>query len=263
MSNNATPERDEKEIQRILESGNFISITKNPIDEKELVNILVSQLISAYNKQTIISTITGAPASGKTILVKALIQKLTDTAHSSDFTQTDSYNILHRQERNQLIADGKKTPLEVKDFELLKDIVKKIRQGEKTNAPVYDEATGDAVVVGEKNFPHNIKDGIHFFFIEGDYQPLDDADVKIYLHLSTDIRRENRVERDLEKRGGYGDAKAIRKSFDGRLETQYYPYTLPNATKSDILIIAQANSAPPNYTYRHQYFYKVYKRVKK
>lgn len=262
MNNNATPERDEKEIQRILESGNFISITENLINEKGLVNFLASELISTYNKQTIISTITGAPASGKTILVKALVQKLTDNAQSSDFTQTDSYNILHRQERNQLITDGKKTPLEIKDFALLKHIVKKIRQGEKTNAPVYDEATGDAVVVGEKNFPHHIKADLHFFFIEGDYQPLDDAAVKIYLHLPTDIRRENRVERDLEKRGGYGDAEAIRKSFDGRLETQYYPYTLPNAEKSDFLIIAQANPAPQNHTYRHQYFYKVYKRVK-
>ncbi len=80
----------------------------------------------------------------------------------------------------------------------------------------------------------------------------------MYLHLPTDVRRENRVARDLAKREGYGDANAIRKSFYSRLETQYYPYTLPQAAKSDILIIAQANPAQKNHKYRNEYLYKVY-----
>jgi uridine kinase len=255
---NNKPNRDEEAIKGIIKSRDYTLAAPSRIDSEALLDFLISQLKALYKNQTIIVALTGAPGSGKTILVEQLINKLTNASHLSDFTQTDSYNILHRGQRNKLIAEGKKTPLEVKDFALLNRIVKEIKEGKTVRTPIYDEVTGDAVVVGEKNFPHHVPANLHFFFVEGDYQPLDNPDMTIYLHLPTDIRRENRVERDLAKRKSYGGADAIRKSFNDRLESQYYPYTLPQATKSDIIIVAQANPAPADHPYRHKYAYDVY-----
>src|SRR5258708_18675893 len=99
MNNKMTLDRDEDEIKKIVEEGKY-SLAQHHINDAELLMFLISQLEHLYNDHTIICTITGAPGSGKTIMVKKLIKKLTDISHPSDFTQTHSNNILHREERN-------------------------------------------------------------------------------------------------------------------------------------------------------------------
>jgi uridine kinase len=252
-------DRDENEIQRIIRSGEYSLVTEKPLNDEELTSFLVQTLEAHHKANGVVATFTGAPASGKTTLTENLIEQLKTEGHPADIVRTDDFNLYHRGERNKRIAEGA-DPLEVKDFVLLKRIVADIGQGKAVNAPVYDEATGDAIVVGEANFPHQINAGLHYFFIEGDFQPLDTPDVRFYLHLPTAVRRENRIERDIEKRGGYGDREAIGKSFDARLESQYYPFTLPQAAKSDVLIISEASQAEAGHKYRHKYRYQVYKR---
>lgn len=253
-------ERDEDEIQKIIKSGEYSLATEKPFNDEELTSFLISSLEQSYNGAPAVVALTGAPASGKTTLTENLIERLKAGDHPGDVIRTDDFNLHHRSERNDFIAKGA-SPLEVKDFGVLKRLVADVRSGKAVKAPVYDEATGDALVVGEDNFPHAIDAGLHYFFVEGDFQPLDDPNVRIYLHLPTPIRRENRIERDLVKRGGYGDREAIGKSFDARLDSQYYPFTLPNASQSDVLIIANARPAEAGHKYKNKYSYQVYKRV--
>lgn len=255
--------KDEEVIKKLTENGDFSTAIETSVDDENLLTFLTDYLMQRYQGKPLIVAFTGAPASGKTTQVEQLIAQLRSNDHSSDVVRTDDFNLYHRIERNQKIAEGA-NPLQVKDFELLERVVEDVRAGRGTKAPVYDEATGDAIVVGGESppydtdkFPHDIPAGLHYLFVDGDFQPLESPDVRIYLHVPTDIRRENRVARDLEKRGGYGDADAIRQSFDSRIQKQYYPYTLPNAEKCDVLITTQAEKVD-GHRFAYKYSYKVY-----
>lgn len=230
--------RDEKIIEKILENGIFEKISSS-LSDQSLVDILVSKLETYYKEKTVIVTLTGGPGGGKSTLRKHLIQKLEAHGHPTDYVSTDDFGLYTREERNRLIAEGKINPWTAKDWVLLNMLVDEVREGKSVKAPVYDEATGDAVVVGEENFPHILKPHLHFFIIEGDFQPVENVDVKMYFHVPTDIRRENRVVRDIAKRNG-GDPDKIKQSFDFRLESQYYPYTITQAEKADIFIVTIA-----------------------
>ncbi len=250
------PNRDEEKINPIITSNNYSLHNKLSWDDRKLQAYLIDYLENLYKGKTVIVTLIGAPASGKSTLVKHLTTQLNNKGHLTDSISTDGFSMYSRKERNERIANGA-YPLDLKDLTLNKKIVESVRRGEKIKAPIYNELTGDAIAAPLEDW-HELPQDLHFLIEEGDLQPIDDPDMAIYLHLPTDVRRENRVERDLAKRDGYGDAEDIRKSFDGRLETQYYPYTLPNAEKADILIIAQAHPEPINREYHHKYTYSVY-----
>lgn len=225
--------------------------------DKDLIDFLAGIFEENYKNSTYIITLTGGPGSGKSTLREELIRKLEEDGHKSDYVSTDDFGMYGRVERNQKIAEGA-TPLEVKDFQYLNKLIDKIKLGNSVKAPVYNEATGDAIVVGEENFPHTIPANLHFFIVEGDFQPVINYNTSIYFHVPTPVRRENRVERDMEKRNG-GDPEKIRESFNFRLDSQYYPYTLPAAKKADYLICVESKESPENHAYRTHYIYSVYK----
>lgn len=249
--------RDEKIIQKLIDGGKFKKVLSNMSDDS-LVQEIVSKLTQLFTNQTIVITLTGGPGSGKSTLREHIIQQLEMAGHAADYVSTDDFGLYSRAKRNKLIAEGKMNPWTAKDWILLNNLVNKIKKGESVKAPIYNELTGDAVVVGEENFPHNIPRNLHFFIIEGDFQPVSRVDVKIYFHVPTDIRRENRVVRDLTKRNG-GNREEIVKSFDFRLDSQYYPYTLPNVEKSDILIMTKAEKSKDEKT-PFIYSYDIFKK---
>lgn len=255
---NATKNVGEDELFMSNLTSSKFTKKKNQIDDQSLLEYLTSEILGLSGEGTKIITITGAPASGKSILREMLIQNLKILGYEADYVSTDDFGKYGRIERNQKIADGA-VPLDMKDFALLQRIIDNIKQGAPTRAPVYNETTGDAVVVGEENFPHRIPASLSFFFVEGDFQPLHNPDFKIYLHVPTDIRRENRIRRDLEKRGE-SDPEKIKKSFDQRLITQYYPYTLPQAGNADVIIATSASAPIKVHKYHNVYSYDIYER---
>ena len=247
--------RDEAIVANIIKSPVFTNLVKGLTDQT-LIAYLIQKLKKLHINKTIIVTLTGGPGSGKSTLREQLIIALEKDGHSADYVSTDDFGLYTREERNRLIKEGKINPWTAKDWVLLNMLIDEVREGKSVKAPVYDEASGDAVVVGEENFPHIIKPRLHFLLVEGDFQPVEHVDLKIYFHVPTDVRRENRVVRDLAKRNG-GDIEKIKQSFDFRLESQYYPYTLSNAEKADVLIVTDAQPSG-QLDNPFTYYYSVY-----
>lgn len=252
---------DELEINRLTQFGDYSEVNKKPFSDSELQAFLQKSIIKLYTGRPIVISLIGAPASGKSILVDHIIKWLNSQGHLSASICFDGFNLLTRKERNEKIKQGLK-PDKVKDFELNRQIIEAVREGKQVLAPVYNELTGDAII-RPKNEWYKLEANLHFLIEDGDFQPPDNPDLKIYLHVPTLVRRQNRIERDLKTRhlgnSVPATAESIGKSFDYRVNTQYYPYTFPNAAKSDILIITIVKKAK-NHTYAHHYSYKVYKR---
>lgn len=254
-------ERDEVYIDNLIRNGEFKLIDEKKITHNDLLNFLVSTLEPLYKGKTAVVTITGAPASGKDTLVQNLTEAFSQVNHPTGSIDTDGFNKDTRINRNNKIKEGV-SPLDVKDFGFAKEIVAKIRQGNAVKVPLYHEETGEAIIAPLDTWKQ-LPAGLHFLFFSGDYQPLDDPDYRMYFHVPTKIRRDNRVRRDVDNRQGYGDAEAIVKNFDERLASQYYPFTLPQAEKADILIIATPeNPNEPADKEKNSYTYHVFKQEK-
>ncbi len=247
---------DEATIAKII--SQYFSPRDTQLSDETVCEVLAQELIRSYHNQTCIVTLTAAPASGKQVFSEALMQKLRDLGHSIDAIDTDDFVKYTREERYGRLAEGMPV-IDKYAFDYLNKIVQYAREGKTIQAPIYNEATGEAFAIGEDKFPHTIPAGLHFLLVTGDFQPVPDPDLRIYLHVPTDIRRANRVERDLQKRG-VSDAEGIKKSFDERLATQYYPYTLPQAEKADILLVVTPKQPEKGSSYRVKYEYSTYVR---
>jgi len=79
---------------------------------------------------------------------------------------------------------------------------------------------------------------VSLLIIEGDFQPLEDPDLIIYLHVDDRIRLRNRIQRDMERRGAT-DVRAIVDNFNMRQQTQHLPYTLPVANAAHVLLCTE------------------------
>ncbi len=252
-------ERDEVIINELTSGLQFQQISTKNYNDQELVSFLASKIEPLFKDQTIIVTLTGGPGSGKTTLMGQLIERIREDHHPADFIITDDFSLYDRKKRNEILRETK-DPLKVKEFNLLNKIVNDVKFGRESIAPVYDDLTGDAVEVGPDNFPHKIAAGLHFFFVEGDFQPVKAVDFKIYYHVPTNVRRENRIRRDLQTRG-WNNSEEVIKSFNERLELQYYPYTIKTASDASVLITTEATKNESNTDQPVIYQYSVYEKV--
>ncbi|MAE12991.1 hypothetical protein CMO92_00360, partial [Candidatus Woesearchaeota archaeon] len=91
---------------------------------------------------------------------------------------------------------------------------------------------------------------VDYLIIEGDFDFVVHPDIKIYFHVPDDLRLQNRINRDKEKRNE-PNVQNITENFNLRQKLQYIPYTLPAAKKAHLIIIVTAEQRADslNYTY--------------
>lgn len=251
-------DHDEKIIEDLIRNDGYFIVHDQKLDDEKLLTFLTEEIKVLPTDQTTIITITGGPGSGKTTLKNNLLDKLKEQRYFADSVSGEDFNILDRENRDAQIAAGA-DPLLYKDFNSLKYAIRTIKEKKTIIVPVYDRQTGSALIDREKNLFHEIADNLHFFFLDSDFQPLENPDYRIYLYVPTAIRRENRIRRDAKKQKNANE-QSIRNEFDFRLASQYYPYTIPHAEKADLLILAQPAPAPHGYKYSYKSLYTVYKR---
>ena len=90
-------------------------------------------------------------------------------------------------------------------------------------------------------------------------------DKTVFLDVPDEVRLENRVYRDLQKRKEADDPKLAeqktRENFTSRQATQYIPYTLPNREKANLVINVHASLLPtPTPETKYIYSYSIVER---
>jgi uridine kinase len=215
------------------------------------VKFICSQIqnLPPYSSPSIIAIIGGAAAGKSTLSLE-----IKNTCYpQSIIISTDDFLIGTRDYRN--LHFDKTSPLAKYDFQLLRTKIeglKKLGQKDHISLPVYDDSTGSAIPVDNKvdsdlYRTRDVSGVVSLIVIEGDFLPECKLDLLIYLHMPDGIRLQNRIQRDMEKRG-YIDSSEVEKNFMIRQQKQHLPYTLPVAEKANIILLGK-KSIPENYCF--------------
>jgi uridine kinase len=223
------------------------------LSSREVVDFMARIISGQASEGMRVVSLIGGVASGKSSLAQALVDKLKESGLRADSICTDDTSLYTRHERWKMSQDPGVTGLDLHDGELLNKKIKAIRQlsgNSVVMVPKYDPKTGDAVVVGEANFPHAIGQ-VDILIVEGDFDLVEKSDLLLYVEAPAAERRKIRIARDLNERTQVGDktvtAEDIGASFDARQASQHQQFTAPTLPKADIVLQTDPTDASWKY----------------
>lgn len=190
-------------------------------------------------------SLVGGAASGKSTMAKAIVNQLAQSGVRADSMSTDDFNKGDRAWRwEHFEGENAEDPIGKYDFDLLNKKIEAIKQNKDPNktiaVPTYDQATGLAIDAGEENYTHKIGP-IDVLLVEGDFHPVNNPDLVVFLHVPDAQRLHNRITRDVVHRGG--DRVKTTNSFNFRHHKQHIPYTVPTVEKADIVLDVKPNDS--------------------
>jgi uridine kinase len=175
--------------------------------------------------------IAGGTGSGKTTVVNQIIHEL-PTDEVCVISQDSYYNItthLSYEERTKINFDHPKAI----DFDLLVDHLKKLKNGEIIEQPVYSfvthNRTADTLITHPRKVV--IVEGILIF---NSKELRDLFDIKIFVHADTDERLIRRVKRDIEERGR--NITEVLDRYQNTLKPMHQQFIEPTKNYADIII---------------------------
>jgi len=179
--------------------------------------------------------IAGGSGSGKTTFANKILQKVTDPAVV--LLHQDSYYLPtpppHLRFGNLNPAEYNFDHPEAFDWPLLRSHLEILKQGGKVNVPVYDyrtnQRTTETIAVGPCKVI--VLEGI-FTLWDAPLRSL--FDLKIYLHVESDIRFIRRLHRDVRERGRSLDS-IIRQYYD-TVRPMHHEYLEPTRQYADISV---------------------------
>ena len=183
-------------------------------------------------QKKIIIGIAGGSGSGKTRLVKNILNELNENKVIS--IEVDSYykdlSHLPFEERSKNNFDHP----DAFDFKLLYNDLKKILNNESISTPVYDYKTHTR----EKNKSKLIKD-VKVILLEGIFALYNKEirnlmSIKIFVDTPSDIRILRRVKRDVNKRNR--TIESIIKQYNDSVRPMFLKFVGPTKTYADLII---------------------------
>jgi uridine kinase len=254
-----------KERQTIMEQS-------KKLDDGQLIGYLSNYLRQIDKTGTKIIVLIGGPASGKGTLAERLAVSLGNTAVLS----TDNYLKGNRDWRRANVEDVGRDPLEKYDPAFLNEQLRKIlllQEGQEIGIPIYDGQSGVAIsqdpedISPDSHYPTKVRGPQNFIIVEGDFQFVDSElmDKMVFLDVPDEVRLENRVYRDLQKRKEADDPilaeQKTRENFASRQATQFIPHTLTNREKANLVINVHASLLPtPTPETKYLYTYSIIER---
>ena len=178
----------------------------------------------------IVIGIAGGTGSGKTTLVKALINRFGDDisvlSHDNYYKRHDD---LTYEERTKLNYDHP----DAFDTELLIEDLKKLRRGETIHCPTYDYTIHDRAekTVTVKPSRVIIVEGLLIFQSQ---ELCDLMDIKIYVDTDADVRILRRIVRDVRDRGR--SLESVVNQYLTTVKPMHEQFVEPSKRKADIII---------------------------
>jgi uridine kinase len=239
-----------------------LTVEASRLDEKSTILKLVTCLKRLRKKGTRVISLVGGAGSGKSTLAKEIAERL----KSADVISTDDFVLGYRAFRRKFMEIEGKDPLKKYDFDLLKEKIERIsdlQDGEFVCLPLYeghsgiglsikyDTRTGQIISISKDACQRKIGK-VDFLIVEGDFQILKSPDYQIFLHVSDEVRLQNRIRRDLKERGPT-TPQEITKNFHLRQKLQHVPYTLTYANTANLLLLVSAMTFNSGYEYKYSF----------
>ncbi len=182
-------------------------------------------------KNTIIIGISGASASGKSLLANTIVNELGSNqvvVISEDSYYKDHSNIPF-EERTHINYDHPNSL----DHELLFQHLQQLQQGKTIQVPIYNHAThlreNETRAIGQHSII--VLEGI-LLFVEKELRDL--MDIRIFMETALDICLIRRLKRDLKERGRSLDA--VLKQYDETVRPMYLQFIEPSKRYADIIV---------------------------
>ncbi|ODM54249.1 uridine kinase [Elizabethkingia meningoseptica] len=175
--------------------------------------------------------IAGGTGSGKTTVVNKILQQL--NIEGVNVLSQDNYYLdnqhLNLAEREKLNYDHPKSI----DFDLLLDHVKKLKNHEEIDQPVYSfvthSRTGDHILIEPKNVL--IVEGI---LVLTNKELLKEFDLKVFVHADSDERLIRRIKRDIQERGR--DLEEVLHRYQTTLKPMHNEFIEPSKNEADLIV---------------------------
>ncbi|MCT3801939.1 uridine kinase [Elizabethkingia sp. HvH-WGS333] len=175
--------------------------------------------------------IAGGTGSGKTTVVNKILQQL--NIEGVNVLSQDNYYLdnqhLNLAEREKLNYDHPKSI----DFDLLLDHVKKLKNHEEIDQPVYSfvthSRTGDYILIEPKNVL--IVEGI---LVLTNKELLKEFDLKVFVHADSDERLIRRIKRDTQERGR--DLEEVLHRYQTTLKPMHNEFIEPSKNEADLIV---------------------------
>lgn len=175
--------------------------------------------------------IAGGTGSGKTTVVKQILSQLPKDevcviSQDSYYKVTDGMSY---DERTQINFDH---PNAI-DFDLLVNDLKKLKNGETVEQPIYSFVTHNRIKDTLTTLPKKvlIVEGILIF---NSKELRDLFDIKVFVHADADERLIRRVKRDIQERGR--DINEVLKRYQDTLKPMHQTFIEPTKNYADIII---------------------------
>jgi len=175
--------------------------------------------------------IAGGTGSGKTTVVNQIINELpknevTIISQDSYYNRTDDLTFAERCEINFDHPNAI-------DFQLLIDHIKKLKQGEAIEQPIYSFETHNRINETLKTYPKKvlIVEGI---LIYTNKEVRDLIDIKVFVHADSDERLIRRLRRDMQERGRNLDE--VLERYQNTLKPMHQEFIEPTKNFADLII---------------------------
>ena len=178
----------------------------------------------------IVIGVAGGTGSGKTTLVKALINRFGDNisvlSHDNYYKRHDEMSYEERTHLNYDCPDAFETEMMIEHLRLLK-------QGRSIHCPVYDfkvhNRSGETIEIEPR--PVILVEGILIF---ADPALSDLMDIRVFVDADADVRLARRVLRDTEKRGR--TVRSVVEQWQNTVKPMHEKYVEPSKKNADIIV---------------------------
>lgn len=183
------------------------------------------------NKNTIIIGISGASASGKSLLANTIVNELgsEQVAVISEDSYYKDHSSIPFEERTQINYDHPNSL----DHELLNQHLQLLQQGETVQVPIYNHAKHirekETRAIGQHTII--VLEGI-LLFVEKNLRDL--MDIRIFMETALDICLIRRLKRDMKERGRSLDA--VLKQYEETVRPMYLQFIEPSKRYADIIV---------------------------
>jgi len=175
--------------------------------------------------------IAGGSGSGKTTFAKKILQRVSNP--DVVLLHQDSYYLATPPAHLRVHGESNFDHPEAFDWPLLKEHLRRLKAGERVAVPIYDFQTSSRLDDVEWVGPCKtiIMEGIYTLW---EHELRDLFDVKVYLHVESDIRFIRRLHRDVRERGRTLDG-IIRQYYD-TVRPMHHEFLDPTRQYADLVV---------------------------